>query len=87
MEEKILNELKNINLQIQEIDSKIDAKLKAQKEEICSELRQEFEEKLDSKLESLKALMIQILATWNLITKHLVYPGAFFAFKKPILSV
>ena len=27
MEEKILNELKNINLQIQEFDSKIDEKL------------------------------------------------------------
>ena len=73
MEEKILNELKNINLQIQEFDSKIDAKLKAQreeicleidaklktqKEEICSELRQEFEEKLDSKLENLKEFIM-----------------------------
>lgn len=69
MEEKILNELKNINLQIQEFDSKIDAKLKAQKEEICSELRQEvkedlnkisqeFEQKLDSKLENLKEFIM-----------------------------
>lgn len=73
MEEKILNELKNINLQIQVLDSKIDeklkvqkeeicseidAKLKAQKEEICSELRQEFEEKLDSKLENLKEFIM-----------------------------
>ena len=47
MEEKILNELKKINLQIQVLDSKIDEKLKVQKEEICSELRQEFKEDLN----------------------------------------
>ena len=58
MEEKILNELKNINLQLQAFDSKIDEKLKVQKEEICSELRQEFEEKLDSKLEELRTYII-----------------------------
>lgn len=69
MEEKILNELKNINLQLQAFDSKIDEKLKVQKEEICSELRQEFkedlntlrqefEEKLDSKLENLKEFIM-----------------------------
>lgn len=69
MEEKILNELKNINLQLQAFDSKIDEKLKVQKEEICSELRQEFkedlntvkqefEEKLDSKLEGLRTYII-----------------------------
>ncbi len=48
MEEKILNELKNINLQLQAFDSKIDEKLKVQKEEICSELRQEFKKDLNT---------------------------------------
>lgn len=48
MEEKILKELKNINLQLQAFDSKIDEKLKVQKEEICSELRQEFKEDLNT---------------------------------------
>ena len=50
MEEKILNELKNINLQIQEFDSKIDEKLKAQREEICSEI----DAKIDAKLKAQK---------------------------------
>ena len=48
MEEKILNELKNINLQLQAFDSKLDEKLKIQKEEICSELREEFKKDLNT---------------------------------------
>lgn len=58
MEEIILKELKFINMQLQEFDTK----LKAQKEEICTELDtklKSLKEEIDIKLKSLKEEMVK----------------------------